>query len=184
MSIVNTLRTSLTTLAASLALVLVVAGRDVSADNTPTPTNVPVATPTLEPGSTSYQARSFDEVKPANIDLELVPAPGLPEFPACSGDPRNVRVTLETKEYEAEIAPGITYPFLSFNGAVPGPAIVVCLGDWVEVTLKNPADSKHAHNIDFHAATGELGGGAASIASPGKQTTFRFQTLHGMGSAE
>lgn len=107
----------------------------------------------------------------------MVAAPGLPEFPDCDGEPRNVRFTLETKEYEAEIAPGITYPFLSFNGGVPGPAIVVCLGDWVEVTLKNPADSKHAHNIDFHAATGELGGGAVSIVGPGIQTTFRFQTV-------
>ena len=124
-----------------------------------------------------YEARSFDDVKPDDVDLKLVAAPELPEFPECSGNPRNVRVTLETKEYEAEIAPGITYPFLSFNGAVPGPAIVACLGDWVEVTIKNPADSKHAHNVDFHAATGALGGGSVSIVGPGQQTTFRFQTL-------
>ena len=84
---------------------------------------------------------------------------------------------METKEYEAEIAPGITYPFLSFNGGVPGPAIVVSLGDWVEVTLRNPAESKHAHNVDFHAATGALGGGAVSIVGPGAQTTIRFQTV-------
>ena len=124
-----------------------------------------------------YEPRSFDEVNPQNVDLELVAAPGLPEFPDCNGEPRNVQFTLETKEYEAEIAPGVTYPFLSFNGGVPGPAIVVCLGDWVEVTLRNPAESKHAHNIDFHAATGELGGGAVSIVRPGTETTFRFQTV-------
>jgi nitrite reductase (NO-forming) len=88
-----------------------------------------------------------------------------------------VRFTLETREYEAEIAPGVAYTFLSFNGAVPGPAAVVCLGDWVEVTLQNPSDSKHAHNIDFHAATGALGGGAVSIVGPGQQTTFRFQAI-------
>ena len=121
-----------------------------------------------------YEPRSFDEVNPENVDLALVPAPSLPQFPDCTGEPRNVRFTLETKEYEAEIAPGITYTFLSFNGAVPGPAIVVCLGDWVEVTLKNSPSSKHAHNIDFHAATGELGGGSVSIAGPGQQTTIRF----------
>ena len=124
-----------------------------------------------------YEPRSFDEVSPENVDLQLVSAPNLPQFPDCGGEPRNVRVTLETQEYEAEIAPGITYPFLSFNGAVPGPAIVACLGDWVEVTLKNPADSKHAHNIDFHAATGALGGGAVTIVGPGQQTTIRFQVL-------
>ena len=127
--------------------------------------------------SPPYEPRSFDDVQPQNVDLELVVAPGVPEFPDCNGEPRNVRFTLETKEYEAEIAPEITYPFLSFNGGVPGPAIVVCLGDWVEVTLRNPAESKHAHNVDFHAATGALGGGAVSIVGPGKQTTIRFQTV-------
>ena len=124
-----------------------------------------------------YEAQSFDDVNPENVDLELIAPPNLPQFPECNGKPRNLRLTLETKEYEAEIAPGITYPFLSFNGGVPGPAIVACLGDWVEVTLKNAADSKHAHNIDFHAATGELGGGSVSILGPGQQTTIRFQAL-------
>ncbi|MDA0771135.1 MAG: copper-containing nitrite reductase [Chloroflexi bacterium] len=137
-----------------------------------------VSAPASEDGGNAlYQARSFAEVQPENVDLQLVPAPNLPEFPECTGTPRNVRFTLETEEYEAEIAPGITFPFLSFNGAVPGPAIVVCLGDWVEVTFKNPAESRHAHNVDFHAATGALGGGGVSTVSPGKQTTFRFQVL-------
>ncbi len=125
----------------------------------------------------AYEPRSFDEVKPQNVDQKLVPAPALPAVPDCTGDPKNVRVTLETSEYTGEIAPGITFPFLTFNGAVPGPAIVVCLGDWVEVTLKNLEGNKFAHNVDFHAATGALGGGAVSIVGPGQQTTFRFQAL-------
>ena len=124
-----------------------------------------------------YEPLSFDDVNPETVDLKLVSAPNLPEFPDCSGKPRNVRFTLETAEYEAEIAPGVTFPFLTFNGGVPGPAIVLCLGDWVEVTLKNPAESKFAHNVDFHAATGALGGRGVSTVSPGKQVTFRFQAL-------
>jgi predicted component of type VI protein secretion system len=60
----------------------------------------------------SYEPRSFDDVNPETVDLQLVSAPNLPEFPDCSGKPRNVRITLETAEYEAEIAPAITYPFL------------------------------------------------------------------------
>lgn len=124
-----------------------------------------------------YEPQSFEEVGPQDVELQLIAPPNLPEFPDCSGKPRNVHLTLETKEYEDEIAPGVTYTFLSFNGAVPGPAIVVCLGDWVEVTLKNAPDSKHAHNIDFHAATGALGGGAVSIVGPGQETTFRFQAI-------
>lgn len=118
----------------------------------------------------AYEPRSFDEVKPENVDLKLTPAPALPEIPGCNGEPRNVRFTLEALEVEGEIAPDITFPFLTFNGAVAGPAIVVCLGDWVEVTLKNLEGNKFAHNVDFHAATGALGGGAASIVGPGQQT--------------
>lgn len=125
----------------------------------------------------AYEPRSFDEVKPQNVDLKLVSAPSLPETPDCTGDPRNVRVTLETLEVEKEIAPGVTFRFMTFNGSVPGPAIVVCLGDWVELTLKNLAGNTFAHNIDLHAATGAMGGGAASIVGPGQQTTFRFQAL-------
>ena len=125
----------------------------------------------------AYEPRSFDEVNPRNVDLKLVPAPALPEIPDCTGEPRNVRFTLETLEVVGEIAPGVSFKFLTFNGAVPAPAIVVCLGDWVEVTLKNLAGNRFAHNVDFHAATGALGGGSASIVGPGQQTTFRFQAL-------
>ncbi|MDA1128441.1 MAG: copper-containing nitrite reductase [Chloroflexi bacterium] len=125
----------------------------------------------------AYEPRSFSEVNPQNVVLNLVPAPALPAIPDCNGEPRNVRVTLETMEVEGELAPGVTFRFLTFNGAVPAPAIVVCLGDWVEVTLKNSPGNIFPHNVDFHAATGALGGGAASIVAPGQQTTFRFQAL-------
>jgi hypothetical protein len=33
----------------------------------------------------AYEPRSFDEVKPQNVDLKLVPAPALPEIPDCTG---------------------------------------------------------------------------------------------------
>jgi nitrite reductase (NO-forming) len=75
------------------------------------------------------------------------------------------------------IAPGVTFLFMTFNGSVPGPAIVVCLGDWVELTIKNLAGNRFAHGIDLHAATGTMSGGAASVVGPGQQTTFQFQAL-------
>ena len=156
-----------------LAGMFVILAMACGSDSTSTP-----APATGEDGVTpAYEPRSLDEVNPQNVDLKLVPAPALPEIPDCNGEPRNVRFTLETVEFEAEIAPGVTFPFLTFNGAVPAPAIVVCLGDWVEGTLKNLAGNTFAHNVDFHAATGALGGGSASIVGPGQQTTFRFQAL-------
>ena len=47
---------------------------------------------------------------------------------------------------------------MTFNGSMPGPLMVVHEGDYVEVTLVNPDTNTMPHNIDFHSATGALGG--------------------------
>jgi nitrite reductase (NO-forming) len=56
----------------------------------------------------------------------------------------------------------------------PGPTIVVHQDDVVEVHLINPSGNLFAHNIDFHSATGAMGGGSISLVSPGEEVTFRF----------
>lgn len=53
---------------------------------------------------------------------------------------------------------GTTIPGMTFNGSIPGPLMVVHEGDYVELTLVNPATNMMMHNIDFHSATGALGG--------------------------
>jgi nitrite reductase (NO-forming) len=53
--------------------------------------------------------------------------------------------------------------------------MVVHEGDYVELTLKNPPTNMMQHNIDFHAATGALGGGALTLVNPGEQTVLRFK---------
>lgn len=85
---------------------------------------------------------------------------------------------LETTEVLAEIAPGITYNYWTFNNAVPGPLFRVEEGDIVEVTIHNPEESIHHHNVDFHAATGPGGGGVISIVNPGETKTFRFKAMN------
>lgn len=64
---------------------------------------------------------------------------------------------------------------MTFNGSVPGPLLVVHEGDYVELTLVNPETNTMPHNIDFHAATGALGGGELTMVNPGEQTTLRFK---------
>ena len=66
---------------------------------------------------------------------------------------------------------------LTFNGTVPGPMIVVHEGDYVEVTLQNLATNLMEHNIDFHAATGALGGGALTKIQPGEQVVLRWKAI-------
>ena len=64
---------------------------------------------------------------------------------------------------------------MTFNGTVPGPLMVVHEGDYVELTLKNPDTNMMQHNIDFHASTGALGGGALTLINPGEQVVLRFK---------
>ena len=53
--------------------------------------------------------------------------------------------------------------------------MVVHEGDYLELTLVNPDTNEMPHNIDFHAATGALGGGALTHVNPGEQVTLRFK---------
>jgi nitrite reductase (NO-forming) len=86
-----------------------------------------------------------------------------------------VEIELTVVEKEIEISSGVFVQAMTFNGTNPGPMMVVHQGDYVELTLKNPNTNLMAHNIDFHASTGALGGGALTIISPGEQVTLRFK---------
>jgi nitrite reductase (NO-forming) len=70
---------------------------------------------------------------------------------------------------------GTTLQAMTYNGSVPGPLMVVHEGDQVELTLINPETNTLAHNIDFHAATGALGGGELTLINPGEQVKLRFK---------
>jgi nitrite reductase (NO-forming) len=70
---------------------------------------------------------------------------------------------------------GTTFHAMTFNGSVPGPLMVVHEGDYVEVTLTNPATNTMPHNIDFHSATGALGGGALTLVNPGEEVVLRWK---------
>jgi len=94
-----------------------------------------------------------------------------------SGAPVVVEVTLTVEEEKLEIAPGVKIWALTFNGSVPGPMIVVHQNDYVQLTLVNPSTNTLTHNIDFHAATGAMGGGDLSLVNPGQQVTIRFKAI-------
>ncbi|HLO28773.1 MAG TPA: copper-containing nitrite reductase [Anaerolineales bacterium] len=101
------------------------------------------------------------------------------EIPAPIGDrePQKVRIDLETVEIVGQLADGTTYDFWTFNGKVPGPFFRVRVGDTVEVHLKNLANNKMAHSVDFHAVTGPGGGAVFSNTLPGEETVFTFKAL-------
>ena len=126
---------------------------------------------------------SDDADSPPNPDeLErvtqtLVAPPFLPEHrQVAEGGPRIVEVRLVVEEKLMEVGPdGAKVWAMTFNGSVPGPIIVVHQDDYVELTLVNLESNSLPHNIDFHAATGALGGGDLTLVSPGEEVKLRFR---------
>jgi nitrite reductase (NO-forming) len=108
----------------------------------------------------------------------LVAPPYVPEHSqVAQGGPKIVEVRMEIQEKEMEVAPGVFVQAMTYEGSVPGPLIIVHEGDYVELTLVNPATNTLVHNIDFHAATGALGGGELTLVAPGQEVVLRFKAI-------
>lgn len=93
---------------------------------------------------------------------------------ATSG-PAIVEFEMDIVEKEVQIAADAWLQAMTFNGTMPGPLMVVHEGDYVELTLRNPDINLMPHNIDFHSATGALGGGALTMVNPGEQAVLRWK---------
>lgn len=116
-------------------------------------------------------AKTLDQPNVA-LDPSKVPAP------ITRTEPTTVEINLTVKEVNAEIAPGATYSFWTFDGTVPGPMLRVMEGDTVKLTLTNPATNSTGHNIDLHAVNGPGGGAAVTNVAPGETKTFTFKALN------
>lgn len=94
----------------------------------------------------------------------------------AKGGPKVVEFTMKIEEKPVVIdGEGTILRGMTFDGSIPGPMMVVHEGDYLELTLVNPETNEMPHNIDFHAATGALGGGALTHVNPGEQVTLRFK---------
>jgi nitrite reductase (NO-forming) len=108
---------------------------------------------------------------------KLVPPPLVPEHDQlASGGPKVVQVRMVIEEKKIEIDDeGTEVWAMTFGGTVPGPMIVLHQDDYLELTLVNPSTNALVHNIDFHAATGAMGGAELTKVGPGEETTIRFK---------
>src|SRR5262249_47701307 len=109
--------------------------------------------------------------------VELVAPPLVhPHEQATEQKPKIVEFRMEAQEKEIVIDDeGKRLGARTFSGAVRGPMLVVQGGDSVEPPLDTPAASAMPHNVDFHAATGGLGGGALTSVGPGEQVVLRWK---------
>ena len=111
------------------------------------------------------------------VKQELVAPPFVPEHDqVASGGPKVVEITMTCidKPWAVDDT-GAEVWAMTYNGSVPGPLVVCHQDDYVELTLKNPSTNTMEHNIDFHASTGALGGGALTHVAPGQETVLRFR---------
>nr|WP_250807357.1 copper-containing nitrite reductase [Neorhizobium tomejilense] len=123
------------------------------------------------------------KMKPADLSalprrkVKLVKPPFVHEHPQKAvGGPAVVEFTLTIQEKKLVVDDaGTEINAMTFDGSVPGPLMVVHQGDYVELTLINPDTNELQHNIDFHSATGGLGGGALTVVNPGEKTVLRFK---------
>ena len=113
-----------------------------------------------------------------HVVQQLVAPPFLPEHSqVVDSESRVIQIRMVVEEKEMEIENGLTAHVMAFNGSIPGPIVVAHENDYVELTLVNPITNTMIHNIDFHAATGALGGGTLTKVAPGQQVVLRFKTI-------
>ena len=110
---------------------------------------------------------------------ELVKPPFVPRHNiVAKGGPKLIKVRMTIKEKVITIdEEGTKFRVFAFNDSVPGPIIVGHVGDYVELTLTNPKTNNFEHNVDFHAATGALGGGGLTHILPGEAVILRFKLI-------
>ena len=120
---------------------------------------------------------SADDLKLPRQHIDLVAPPFVHAHEQATKEgPKIMEFTLRIEEKKVVIdEQGTTFQAMTFNGSMPGPMMVVHEGDYVEVTLVNPDTNSMPHNIDFHSATGALGGAELSLVNPGEQVVIRWK---------
>ena len=98
--------------------------------------------------------------------------------PVGARAPQVVDLELTTSEKEGQLADGTTYTYWTFDGQVPGPMMRARVGDTINLTLSNSADSVNIHSIDLHAVSGPGGGAKALQVPPGESKSITFTALN------
>lgn len=87
---------------------------------------------------------------------------------------KTVKIELTAKEVDTPIDnEGHTKPGWTFDGQIPGPLLRATEGDTIDFTLKNDANNKNSHSVDFHAARTDVLTSFAPI-KPGETKSYSF----------
>ncbi|WEL17550.1 Nitrite reductase, copper-containing [Halorhabdus sp. SVX81] len=127
--------------------------------------------------NTSPTEPRMNDPQTTDVDRIAADPTDVPD-PIDRSSPTTVNVELETRELVAEVEPGVTYTYMTFDNQVPGPLIRVRKGDTVNMTVTSHEDNTMPHNIDLHAVRGPGGGAEASMVAPGETETFQFKATY------
>lgn len=130
-----------------------------------------------EAGAPAEEAAS-SRVRPGAVVARVAADPADIPGPIGRRGPKHHEVVLEAKEVTAEVEPGVTFDYMTFDGQIPGPMIRVRQGDTVHLTLKNMPGNRMAHNVDLHAVYGTGGGNVATTAMPGQSNGMAFKAMY------
>lgn len=125
------------------------------------------AVPGKLPDASALERVKVELVKPPLVHAHSQKAAGAPKIVEFTMAIEEKKIIIDDKGTEVNA--------MTFNGSVPGPLMVVHQDDYVELTLINPATNTMPHNIDFHAATGALGGAGLTLINPGERTVLLFK---------
>jgi len=116
---------------------------------------------------------------PKDVDVDRVAAdPRDVPDPIDRDAPETVEVELETKEVVAEVEPGVTFTYMTFDEQIPGPMVRARVGDTIDLTIRNAESNSMSHNVDFHACRGTGGGAEATNVAPGEEERLRFKLTY------
>ena len=93
-----------------------------------------------------------------------------------SNDPRTIRIALEARATNWEVAPGVTIAGYGYNGQVPGPVIEAIQGVPLEIAFTNNLSEPtliHWHGLQIPAAMDGTQATQRPVA-PGETFTYRF----------
>ncbi|SDK18229.1 copper-containing nitrite reductase [Natronorubrum texcoconense] len=132
-----------------------------------------------DPNPAAADEGGLEAAKAVDIDRIAADPADLPP-PVDWDEPRTHEITLESIEVTAEVEPGVTIDFMTYEGQIPGPMYRVREGDTVELTFKVPGEHNDAmHNVDSHAVYGPGGGAVATTLGPGDDTArVRFKAMY------
>lgn len=113
------------------------------------------------------------------VRQKLVAPPFAPAHDQVAvGGPKIIEVEMNIIEKMVQIDhDGTMIWAFTYEDTVPGPLIICHEGDYIELTLKSDPNNELEHNIDFHAATGALGGAELTFVMPGEKVVMRFRAL-------